>query len=573
MTQANDTCPAELPNWCAQRHSGIFWILIIASVAMVAANILSLGETTGRDGMPFFSANDRSRWITVRSLVEHGSFEIDRVLGSNDGKKWDTIDKVRHVGRDGQFHYYSSKPPLLSLVIAGLYGAGKKAFGWEIATETSFVVRSLLLISNLSLWLVYLYILAKFINSIPVRDWTRYFVLACAGFATFLGSFAISLNNHLPAAVSVMIALYCTSEVVRRGNASWVYFAGSGLFSALAVANEFPSLACLVLLGCICIWQSLRQTVFAFVPMVVIVFTGILVSHWFAWGQWLPAYAQRSDGKVLTTVSGDFDSELRQGKLPDLFRGSISKHQKFTAPVVEPGRWPGTSPNVQRWVVRDLDPRSVSQISITAMVDNSRRIESEPLNNSDSGVSENDPISRQYELRQWANWYDYPGSYWLNDSPKKSQIDQGEPSALNYAFHLLFGHHGLFLLTPIWLLSFAGMIALAAGAKLAGRFSMRWLGLIALVVSIVVIAFYLSRPETDRNYGGVCSTPRWLLWLSPIWLATMLPVVDWLGASRFGRFICFALLLISGISALYHADNPWTFPWVYQVWQQAGLPN
>src|SRR3990170_756701 len=28
---------------------------------------------------PFLSANDRSRWMTVRSLVEHGTYEIDAI--------------------------------------------------------------------------------------------------------------------------------------------------------------------------------------------------------------------------------------------------------------------------------------------------------------------------------------------------------------------------------------------------------------------------------------------------------------------------------------------------------------
>src|SRR4051812_314895 len=35
-----------------------------------------LEETRQR---PFLSANDRSRWCTVRSLVEHGTYEIDAI--------------------------------------------------------------------------------------------------------------------------------------------------------------------------------------------------------------------------------------------------------------------------------------------------------------------------------------------------------------------------------------------------------------------------------------------------------------------------------------------------------------
>src|SRR3954453_10779633 len=48
---------------------------------------------------PFLSANDRSRWMTVRSLVERGTYEIDSIVGQ---PTWDTIDMVQHPGRDGQ---------------------------------------------------------------------------------------------------------------------------------------------------------------------------------------------------------------------------------------------------------------------------------------------------------------------------------------------------------------------------------------------------------------------------------------------------------------------------------------
>ena len=60
---------------------------------------------------PFLSANDRSRWMTIRSLVERGTYEIDAIVGQ---PTWDTIDMVQHRGRDGKLHLYSSKPPLLA---------------------------------------------------------------------------------------------------------------------------------------------------------------------------------------------------------------------------------------------------------------------------------------------------------------------------------------------------------------------------------------------------------------------------------------------------------------------------
>src|SRR5262245_40982775 len=65
---------------------------------------------------PFLSANDRSRWMTIRSLVEHGTYEIDRVVGE---PTWDTIDMVQHIWRDGKAHLYSSKQSILGTILVG----------------------------------------------------------------------------------------------------------------------------------------------------------------------------------------------------------------------------------------------------------------------------------------------------------------------------------------------------------------------------------------------------------------------------------------------------------------------
>src|SRR4051812_39597448 len=62
---------------------------------------------------PMLSANDRSRWCTVWSLAERGTFQIDEIIRY---PGWSTIDMVRQ-----QEHFYSSKPPLLPVCVAGLY--------------------------------------------------------------------------------------------------------------------------------------------------------------------------------------------------------------------------------------------------------------------------------------------------------------------------------------------------------------------------------------------------------------------------------------------------------------------
>jgi hypothetical protein len=190
------------------------------------------------------------------------------------------------------------------------------------------------------------------------------------------------------------------------------------------------------------------------------------------------------------------------------------------------------------------------------------------------------------ELHQWSlaysefggPWYQYEGSNWLNiPGATRRGIDfaraQGE-THLQYAFHLLLGHHGWFSLAPVNLLGFAGM-AFGLTRLLRPRRSksdegdpMRlWCEMAAasLLLSAVVFVFYVFKSD---NYGGVSAGPRWLMWLAPLWLLAMLPAADWLGRRRWGRALAVVLLAFSVLSASYPSWNPWRHPWIYN-WMDA----
>ena len=78
------------------------------------------------------------------------------------------------------------------------------------------------------------------------------------------------------------------------------------------------------------------------------------------------------------------------------------------------------------------------------------------------------PYMHRSETNPTDNWYDFQythngrviDSYWKHPVG----IDKGQPSMAVYAFHALIGHHGIFSLTPIWLL--AGSRHLAIGPPL-----------------------------------------------------------------------------------------------------------
>jgi hypothetical protein len=184
------------------------------------------------------------------------------------------------------------------------------------------------------------------------------------------------------------------------------------------------------------------------------------------------------------------------------------------------------------------------------------------------------PYMHRSETDPEDNWYHYTytvdgrerQSYWLD----RQGIDRGEPAKAMYALHALVGHHGIFSLTPMWLLSFAGMVMwLVAGDR-----ARRELAAVVAALSVICLVFYLGmRPQEDRNYGGMTSGFRWMFWFAPLWLVMMIPAADRLSRSAAGIAFAALLLTFSLLSASYPTWNPWTHPWLYNWLIWCGWPG
>jgi hypothetical protein len=154
-------------------------------------------------------------------------------------------------------------------------------------------------------------------------------------------------------------------------------------------------------------------------------------------------------------------------------------------------------------------------------------------------------------------------SYWQN----RQGIDRGEPSRLTYAWHALGGHHGIFSLTPIWLLSLAGALMWIKD----GDPRQRQLAWATAGLTVVCLIFYLGlRPQGDRNYGGMTSGLRWMFWFAPLWLVMLLPAADWAARTLTRKVVAATLLALSVLSASYPTWNPWTHPWIYHWLEYCG---
>ena len=161
------------------------------------------------------------------------------------------------------------------------------------------------------------------------------------------------------------------------------------------------------------------------------------------------------------------------------------------------------------------------------------------------------------------NWYDYAyrsngqfvDSYWRH--PKGIDLAQDPPDV--YALHVLVGHHGIFSLTPVWLLSVVGMLL---GLWHGRPWPMRYVALLVAAVTLVCLAFYLDPNGSQRNYGGLTSGLRWMFWFAPLWLVVMLPAVDAMARRWWAQVVALLLLAASVFSASYPTWNPWSQPWI-----------
>lgn len=507
----------------APLRRGIYALLVALSVGAMLGRVLAINsvdlvkleerlneERAKKDQpklqlqRPFLSGNDRSRWLTMRALVERGTYAIDAYVTDPVGNPgWDTIDMVMHKDSQGRAHTYSSKPPLLATLDAGIYWLINKSTGATLGTNPYEIGRFMIVLVNIVPLVVYFFVLANLLERYGRTDWGRIFVLAAAAFGTYLTTFAVAINNHLPGAVCAVITLDAFCRIWYDGDRSWKTFAVAGFFGAFTVSCELPALALLALVAAALLWKMPRQTLTVFVPAAVVVVVPYLLTNWLAHGSLTPAYAHRpSNPTAQPTVAGA--PAVARTPLPDDYTDTLT-----------------------------LDSGQVIEM---------RGNES--------------------------NWYDYEytrtdgkktTSYWL--SPKG--VDAGEPSVSTYAFHLLIGHHGIFSLTPIWLLAIPGVVWLGGNKD----YRLRDVAVMIGLLTVVVITFYVLRPARDRNYGGTCSAFRWVFWLAPLWLFAMLPTADKLSASRWGRLLGCILLAASVLSATYPIWNPWTHPWLAVFWQ------
>jgi hypothetical protein len=392
---------------------------------------------------PLLSANDRSRWCTIRALVEKQTYQIDSVITN---PQWDTIDKVRH-----EDHFYSSKPPLYPTMIAGFVWCLTKVTGlqlsrdiWQIQTITLFWL-------NIVPFLMSLWSLEDILRRGKVSENARWVLIVLAAFGTSVTPFLMTLNNHTAAAICVTFALW-SYVYYTFSHKTWA-LGSAGFFAGFACCQELPAASFAVVLGILCARLSFPLTLKNYLPLSLLPIVAQVINNRIVTGGWKPFYAYYGTEKY----------------------------------------------NYEYW-----------------------------------GIP----------------------SYWL----EPGGLDRATDTTAQYLFHCLLGHHGIFSLTPMLILSVIFWVTFPRYKNYRYWREAIWSG----VITVVVLGFYLSRPQ-NYNYGGNTMSLRWTMWMIPLWLITLAPVLENWVKQDGKRGLLILMMGFSIFAAWFPMLNPWQHPWVFKV--------
>lgn len=542
MTVPDSDCAKSAPD-LRRRH--VYMLLIIIGIGITAGGIVRIRNDTG--DTPFLSANDRSRWQTIAALVHEGTFVTDTPQNWRDEATrrhpLQSIDRVRHVGDDGKLHNYSSKPPLLPVLYAGVYAAFHFVTGADLYRAPLFTGRWMLVLVNLLPLILYWALFCVLVDRSGKTGFGRGVVVAAATVGTLLVPLATTLSNHLPAAIAALLALYGVLQAQRRPDAAWPFLL-AGLAAGFCAANELPALSMAGLWGLVLLRVNVRYAIFSYGAGLLVVAAAFLAMNWLAHGSLRPPYAHRSLGAPVGVLA-----PARPDEQPLEFTGPGDGGESARAAAFRmPSRESLLDATGAERILAVAPSRVASRVRVTT-ADEAARL----------SVWQLVPGTGDWHLFENDDWYDYQGTYWTAE--QKTGVDRGEPSRAVYAFHAVLGHHGLLSLTPFYLLTLVGAWRIFRSDT---NSDLRWNAAAILVASLVCLIFYIFRPLEDRNYGGVSCCFRWMLWFTPLWLWLAVPAADRFANRKWQRGMTYALLAASIFSVSVSLENPWQHPWIYR---------
>ncbi len=298
-------------------HPAAAWALAAFALLFAAAS-----------ARPFAASwNDGSRLASVESLAERGTFCVDGSVflfpnpelfargtppydPDNPLLRAGTLDKLRIHNR-----YYSDKPPLVSLPIAGAYRI-LMALGLPRPAERpdvfAWVICVLLSGTGYAVAVGCMWNLGR---RAGLRPGWRLAWLAAFALCTILPAYTRSVNNHIAQLGAVAAVCVCLCRVADRaaeGRAAWGSLLGAGFLTGFAYNLDYgvgPPLVPVVLAVVVLRTRRISAVLVCGLAMLPCIATGHAINHAIG-GDWLkplnmhPEYLNWPGSPFATTMTG-----------------------------------------------------------------------------------------------------------------------------------------------------------------------------------------------------------------------------------------------------------------------------
>lgn len=254
----------------------VVWVAVLLMAASLMMVLWHLQPTSKKN------SNTGSRFATVESIVDYGTYSIDK------SSYRFTIDKVQINGK-----YYSSKPPLLPTYAAGFYWAFEKVTGKTFAKNESDTVEFCTFWTGWLSHLVTLLYFFAFCRRLFTRPIAILAALSSVCFSYLGAGFATTMNNHSAAAAFALAGFYHAYRARTEAEKPLRHYVFSGLFLGFLPGLDLPSSIISAAIGLYLLTHDYKRTLLAFLPAALPgIGTHLYLTH-MATGSFLPVYLRR----------------------------------------------------------------------------------------------------------------------------------------------------------------------------------------------------------------------------------------------------------------------------------------
>ena len=270
------------------------------------------------------TTNPRSRIITVQRVLDKGTFAHKT---PTDSAAYPLSKDMVKLGDN----YYSSKPPIYPLIMIAEMWVPVKLSGDEFKAHDRTWIRILTLINQVFPFGLMLIVALAWLGQ-QVRDrWTLSFMMIALSFGSLVFAYAVTLNNHTPAAICYVLAFWWVWRIREGGDLRWKTFIALGLACGIgAMLDLTAAFVGLVLMGAALLKDPKRTTLAglaAFIPVLITMICFFNLS-----GSVLPFYLQPEtyhfDGSWWDQKTG-IDA-LQEPKWQYLFNVLFTHHGLFS---------------------------------------------------------------------------------------------------------------------------------------------------------------------------------------------------------------------------------------------------